>query len=88
VIDNVQNIRVYVVDCDATKLSDARQADIEEFADEAERLGTVYTLPYFIEKLNNYDGLAYEDVPDFKNCFIRMAVVKDGTIIKEIEEEV
>jgi len=83
-IDNVENIRVYVVDCDYSHGVD-RESTIEEFADKAERLGTVYTLPYFIGKLNDYDDDAPEYTPNFKNSFIRMAVVRDGTILKEIE---
>lgn len=50
---------------------------IENFADEAEVQGTVYSLPQFINALNTNDIKA-------DRYLIRCALVKDGKIVKEI----
>lgn len=84
---NIDNIRVYIVDCDKTPVIVDRNTDIEMFADEAERQGTVVTLPYFIKMINDYDDTKSDgSIINFKNSFIRMAVVTDGVIVGEIEE--
>ena len=86
-IRNIDNIRVYIVDCDKTPVIVDRNTDIGMFADEAERQGTVVTLPYFIKILNDYDDTKSDGtIINFKNSFIRMAVVNDGVIVGEIEE--
>lgn len=56
---------------------DMMRLRIENFADEAEVQGTVYSLPQFINALNTNDIKA-------DRYLIRCALVKDGKIVKEI----
>lgn len=56
---------------------DMMRLRIENFADEAEAQGTVYSLPQFINALNTNDIKA-------DRYLIRCALVKDGKIVKEI----
>lgn len=51
---------------------------IEEFADEADIQGTVFSLPFFINALNSQSI-------KIENYYVRCALVKDGTIVKEIK---
>ena len=61
-----KEVRVYVIDLDRTDF-DFREAehngDYDLIIDEAESLGTVYSLEYFQECINN------EEL-DLNNCFI------------------
>lgn len=56
---------------------DAMRLKIQNFANDAEAQGTVYSLPQFIDALNTNDIKA-------DRYLIRCALVKDGRIVKEI----
>jgi hypothetical protein len=65
-LKKVKEIRVYIIDCNRTDF-DFREAehkgDYDSIIDEAESLGTVYSLEYFQECINN------EEL-DLSNSFI------------------
>ena len=61
-----KEIRVYVINCDESDLyfkDKERQGDLNAIIEEAERLGSVYSLSYFQDCINNQDF-------DLSNSFI------------------
>ena len=74
-------IRIYVVDCDEAQCKLGKEVGqdttIEEFADIAEQLGTVYTLSNFLQKIND------EELNTLTNCFVKGATVYDGLIVEQ-----
>ena len=74
-------LRIYLIDCGEaqSKLNKeiGQDTTIEEFADIAEQLGTVYTLSNFLQKIND------EELDNLTNCFVRGALVYDGLIVEQ-----
>ena len=74
-------IRIYLVNCDEAlnKLGKdvGQDTTIEDFAEIAEQLGTVYTLSNFLQKIND------EELDDLTNCFVKGALVYEGLITEQ-----